>query len=415
MESAPGSITATPISPVTFGLGASPLEYKSIITEGGHADEADSIRPFAASHRTLMQMHLESPSVEERHVELMTDKELEDDHFFDLDPKFFKTRGMLDKVRPPPVQPLQGRSARLSTLTEISSSVTSIPASDETDVCSSSTSVQSSGIPQVFQDPKMISVREGGSDSADGFFAAVVERKEQSAHPFRFLARLLGRDGTRSRRRKQVASVEPSRVILPKQQSDLDSTMLDSRAYFTYYVTLVHIVIFLFSVFVYGIAPIGFDVKETRQDIMREWGVLQPEVRKEPENIWIGPSQASLVHLGARYSPCMRKDANVYRFIESERSVEEQSGCCIRNDRTGCIQTTREGCQDALSTWLKWENGNAAAASRFPRATHNYTDGPVCGIDPEYCINPASVAPFEWSPQIIEWPVSCKLDHVSCH
>ena len=51
-------------------------------------------------------------------------------------------------------------------------------------------------------------------------------------------------------------------------------------------------------------------------------------------------SQADLIHLGARYSPCMRADENVIGAIEQHREMERGSACCIRNDGSGCHQTT---------------------------------------------------------------------------
>lgn len=54
--------------------------------------------------------------------------------------------------------------------------------------------------------------------------------------------------------------------------------------------------------------------------------------------------QADLVHLGAKYSPCMRRDHNIYEAIELDKKIERETGCCIRNDRGGCVQASREDC-----------------------------------------------------------------------
>ena len=51
-----------------------------------------------------------------------------------------------------------------------------------------------------------------------------------------------------------------------------------------------------------------------------------------------------LVHLGAKYAPCMRNDSNIYKAIQLDRKKESESACCIRNDRGGCVQANKEKC-----------------------------------------------------------------------
>ena len=49
--------------------------------------------------------------------------------------------------------------------------------------------------------------------------------------------------------------------------------------------------------------------------------------------------QEALVLLGANYAPCMRKDRQLTRELENDKAREAaESGCCIRNDRSGCVQ-----------------------------------------------------------------------------
>ncbi len=54
--------------------------------------------------------------------------------------------------------------------------------------------------------------------------------------------------------------------------------------------------------------------------------------------------QADLIHLGAKYSPCMRKDANVEEAMDLDKQRENQTACCIRNDGSGCVQSSRGQC-----------------------------------------------------------------------
>lgn len=55
-------------------------------------------------------------------------------------------------------------------------------------------------------------------------------------------------------------------------------------------------------------------------------------------------SQEALIHLGAKFSPCMRQDPQVHSFILAAREREKHSACCVRNDRSGCVQTSKEEC-----------------------------------------------------------------------
>ena len=54
--------------------------------------------------------------------------------------------------------------------------------------------------------------------------------------------------------------------------------------------------------------------------------------------------QADLIHLGAKYSPCMRSDENVVNAIKNDRNRENKTACCIRNDGSGCVQASNHEC-----------------------------------------------------------------------
>lgn len=54
--------------------------------------------------------------------------------------------------------------------------------------------------------------------------------------------------------------------------------------------------------------------------------------------------QEALIHLGAKFSPCMRQDEEIYKLMQEKRAKERESGCCVRNDRSGCLQTLQEEC-----------------------------------------------------------------------
>lgn len=64
----------------------------------------------------------------------------------------------------------------------------------------------------------------------------------------------------------------------------------------------------------------------------------------------VSPSQIDLIHLGAKFSPCIRKDRQVERLIQRERDRERSSGCCVQNDNSGCIQTLPQDCSVGATT-----------------------------------------------------------------
>ncbi|WAQ96006.1 RHDF1-like protein [Mya arenaria] len=153
-----------------------------------------------------------------------------------------------------------------------------------------------------------------------------------------------------------------------KQIDELD----DHRPFFTYWVTFVQIVVFIVSVAVYGIAPIG-----------------------SSETVYT--QSADLIHLGAKYSPCMRMDQGIQKGLDKDLEQERNSACCIRDDGSGCYQSVESTCSKTLNTWDKWSESNPGHG--------RWTSGSVCGQDPQYCKKPSSSPPFEWENDITQWPL----------
>ncbi|XP_072207922.1 inactive rhomboid protein 2 isoform X1 [Excalfactoria chinensis] len=183
-------------------------------------------------------------------------------------------------------------------------------------------------------------------------------------------------------------------------QSQLEIT--DShRPYFTYWITFVHILITLLVIGTYGIAPIGFTQHVTTELVLRNKGVYESVKYIQQENFWIGPSSIDLIHLGAKFSPCIRKDRQVERLIQRERDRERNSGCCVQNDKSGCIQTLPQDCSETLATFIKWPNNNTPTMGSGEKRT----SGAVCHQDPRTCEEPASNPPHVWPDDITRWPI----------
>uniref|UniRef100_A0A673B6T6 Inactive rhomboid protein n=1 Tax=Sphaeramia orbicularis TaxID=375764 RepID=A0A673B6T6_9TELE len=196
-----------------------------------------------------------------------------------------------------------------------------------------------------------------------------------------------------------------------RQIEDMD----DHRPFFSYWITFVHLLITILAVTIYGIAPVGFSQHET---VLRNKGVYENVKFVQQQNFWVGPSSEALIHLGAKFSPCMRQDQEIHKLIQEKREKERESGCCVRNDRSGCLQTLQEECSTTLAVWVKWP--------QHPSAPHLNSKlrqyGSVCHQDPRICLEPASVSPHEWPDDITKWPVCTRynsgnhtnLPHIDC-
>lgn len=186
----------------------------------------------------------------------------------------------------------------------------------------------------------------------------------------------------------------------------------DHRPYFTYWVTTVQVIIMIVSLAFYGFAPIGFNYTQKTDLVQQTNLVVETVGYMEPDNFWIGPRPADLVHLGAKYAPCMHRDEEIYKQIEMERQLESLSGCCIRTDGAGCLQTLQQECSTIFATFHKWPDPTDPSLGR--------SSGPVCGQDPRECLNPSSTAPYEWPDNISEWEIckeetdNPKLPHTTC-
>lgn len=88
----------------------------------------------------------------------------------------------------------------------------------------------------------------------------------------------------------------------------------------------------------------------------------------------------------------MRKDKTIEKKKETLKLMENNSGCCIRNDLTGCVQSIESKCSNKTSFWIKWAN----------------KPGPVCGLDPEYCLHFQNDNFKQSNKNITNWPICLK-------
>ncbi|XP_037899060.1 inactive rhomboid protein 1 [Glossina fuscipes] len=193
--------------------------------------------------------------------------------------------------------------------------------------------------------------------------------------------------------------------------NDLDDRT-DHRPFFTYWINTVQIIVLTLSLLCYGIGPIGFGIEHRTGQVLVTSLSLQTVQHNEQRNVWIGPRNNDLVHMGANFATCMRRDVKIMDIMSKTRRQERETACCIRNDDSGCVQSSQADCSvrglfptKSISTWKKWSPGDSGPGGRI--------SGSVCGLDPKYCDAPASIAPYEWPDDITKWPICRKTNSFS--
>lgn len=73
-----------------------------------------------------------------------------------------------------------------------------------------------------------------------------------------------------------------SHPVIQEQLEHMD----DHRPYFTYWITIVQILVLLISIFCYGIGPFGFDLKARSGQVLVTSLSLQQVDYLEPANFW---------------------------------------------------------------------------------------------------------------------------------
>ncbi|XP_048482944.1 inactive rhomboid protein 1 isoform X2 [Plutella xylostella] len=176
--------------------------------------------------------------------------------------------------------------------------------------------------------------------------------------------------------------------------------LTDYRPYFTWWVSTAQTLVLLLSLLCYGFGPVGFGRHTHSGQVLVKSLSLQQVEWEEPASFWLGPRAADLIHLGAKFAPCMRRDARIARAIAASARRERDTACCIRNDDSGCVQSSKADCSNTISTWKKWSSGESGPGGRI--------SGSVCGLDPKFCEAPRSIAPHEWPDDITKWPICRK-------
>ncbi|KAL4823768.1 hypothetical protein H8958_008213 [Nasalis larvatus] len=182
--------------------------------------------------------------------------------------------------------------------------------------------------------------------------------------------------------------------------------MHNHRPFFTYWLTFMHSLVTVLAGCIYGIMPVGFSQHEMVDSVLWNHGVYENTKYMQQDNFWIGPSSEALIHLGAKFLPCVCQDPQVHSFIRSGcgPECEKQLACCVHSDRSGCLQTSEEECSSTLAVWVTWPIHPSAPEL----ASHKRQFGSVCHQDPRVCDEPSWEDPHEWPEDITKWPICTK-------
>ena len=68
----------------------------------------------------------------------------------------------------------------------------------------------------------------------------------------------------------------------------------------------------------FSFAPFGTTYKRIKKPLLRHNLAYETVTHMQRENFWIGPLYDDLIHLGAKYAPCMRDDLAVLEKVSCQ-------------------------------------------------------------------------------------------------
>lgn len=96
----------------------------------------------------------------------------------------------------------------------------------------------------------------------------------------------------------------------------------------------------------YHLAPIKLGPVERTEEFPSLLTVNDSNVTYfRSSNLWIGLTPLNLIRLGAKFSPCMRRDFGILRTVNAriaDKISDPNYGCCQNQDRIG--NSLRDGC-----------------------------------------------------------------------
>ena len=92
----------------------------------------------------------------------------------------------------------------------------------------------------------------------------------------------------------------------------------------------VQVLVLIFALADNGFAEFGLETKEKQMTVQRQFSEDSSKF-EEQTNFYFGPTDQTLIRLGAKYTPCMRKDKKLFDIIDCERRMENDTACCVNS------------------------------------------------------------------------------------
>eukprot|EP01137_Pigoraptor_chileana_P036771 Opistho-2@32927 len=106
------------------------------------------------------------------------------------------------------------------------------------------------------------------------------------------------------------------------------ASMPTFKPWFIWTMTIAQIIVMIVELAVGGISPIGFSSKTVTGSVPSFSGDMMSVSTNKTQNFWIGPDTTFIIHWGAKYTPCMRKDAKTFVDIDRQNAIDDAGGCC---------------------------------------------------------------------------------------
>ena len=92
----------------------------------------------------------------------------------------------------------------------------------------------------------------------------------------------------------------------------------------------VQVLVLIFALVDNGFADFGLEPKSRITNVQYRFEERAKTI-EEQTNFYFGPTNKDLIRLGAKYTPCMRKDKKLYKIINCERKMEAETACCVNS------------------------------------------------------------------------------------
>jgi hypothetical protein len=128
----------------------------------------------------------------------------------------------------------------------------------------------------------------------------------------------------------------------------------EHRTYFLYWLTFCQLVVMIVAMSTHGLAPVDIISTENVHTVQTASGMQENILYMEYSNFWVGPSPMTLIRLGAKYSPCMRRDKYIQEeIVDFQNEHEQDMGCCMEPGQLVCYSTSKAKCTGSnfLNTW----------------------------------------------------------------